>query len=134
MTGPPKPPSLSIMVNDLETRLSALRQRKNAMDIDLAALRDSLHSINEAVRRTEEEGRRALDEMDEEIREAGKSRETIQRVILQARRRTEPFFQAIGKAVDRERIPREDLDIFYIQFDEIERRLRELNRQLDSQS
>ncbi len=131
---PAEDPLIVDHVNDLETRLSALRQRKNAMDIDLAGLRDSLHSINEAVRRTEEEERRALAEMDEKIREAGKSRETIQRAILQARRRTEPFFQAIGKAVDRERIPREDLDIFYIQFDEIERRLRELNRQLDSQS
>lgn len=127
-------PLIAKHLNDLESRLSVLRQKKNAMDIDLAAIRDALHSINESIRRTEEEERRTIDKMDEEIREALKSRETIQKVILQARRRTEPFLQAIGKAVDRERIPREDLDIFYIQFDEIDRRLRDLNRQLDSQS
>ncbi len=124
-------PPIEGHIAELESRVSVLRARKDVLDIELSGLRDSLHTIGETIRRTEEARRLAMNRIDEEVREADRARETVQRTILQTRRRMEPFFQAVGKAIARERLRRDDLEIFYIQFEEMDRRLRELGRQLD---
>lgn len=116
---------------DMDERLTDLQGRQASVDGNLAEIRYSLASVTEAIRRAEEDRRLAVLGIDREIQEAAKVRDSIQKTIVQSRKRMEPFFQAIGRAIVRERIPREDLDIFYIQFDEVERRIRELQKELD---
>lgn len=124
-------PALPEHLAGMESSVIELRERRAGMERSLAGLKTALASVNENIQKVETERRQALNNTDKEIQDATQVKESIQKTILLTRRRLEPFWEAVGKALENNRLPREDLYIYYIQFDEMERKLRELKEELE---
>jgi hypothetical protein len=114
----------------VRAKVEELEARAALLEEETAGLEERAAVLASGIRDAEEERRSGLDALEMSIILERRARDRVQKGILTVRRQMDPHFEALGRALARERLEREDLELLYIQYDAIENKLAELDARL----
>lgn len=111
-------------IKELKLKLGEQENQENV-------LKESIHNKNMGSKEFEAKSRREQDEIKKEIHEWDKHRVKIQEKIQRIEKRKVPLFENLGGLTDSHRIEHQSLLLFYSQIDRTNKKIEEIERQLE---
>jgi ubiquinone biosynthesis protein UbiJ len=123
------------MTEFLEREKDLAKRRPAAADApDIAAVKAGIERLRERALETRRAHGEAERAEERELRVWVKKKEEVQDRIIDMKKRSEPLYESLGRALDEARVEHKELALVYFQIDSVERAIRDLQSRIEKLS
>lgn len=122
---------IEILQQQIKQDTKELKRQINEQENEDKALKELIHGESMKSKEFEATSRREQDEIKKEINEWDRHRVKIQEKIQRIEKRKVPLFENMGSLADSNRIEHESLMLFYSQIDRTNKKIEDIERQLE---
>jgi len=135
-------------ITDLEDTLKEWQEKKNSTDAQIKnlvkektgleekakQLTKEIDKLNQKIKDTEAHGKQETKKFQKEIREWEKTRDKKMEKIKSLEEEKIPFFKSLGKLANKDRLKNEMLTLYYSKIDRSEKRIKNLEKQIEEET
>jgi len=124
--------SLNKRKEEADATIKSQVQEKSNLERLIKQQRKRIEGYDQRIKKIQDEGKKKTEDLQKEIKKWEQKKIEIQENIENTNKKKAPLFEHLGKIANKSRIQKNELEAFYSQIDMINKRIEELEQQIEN--